>query len=65
MDGPQRDSACSRSYWGIGAGAYVGDCEVYGYDPGTEQNRRMIKDAVDTILKIWEDPDPGLYEQWN
>ncbi len=56
--------ARGRFYWGIGAGAYVGDCAVFGYDPATEENRKMVRDAVDVILKIWEDPEPGLYEQW-
>ncbi len=57
--------AHGRFYWGIGAGAYVGDCEVFGYDPSTEEHRRMIRDTIDVILKIWEDPEPGLYEKWN
>ena len=57
--------AHGRFYWGIGAGAYVGGCVVWGYDPATEENRRMVRDAVDLVLEIWEDPKPGLYEQWN
>ena len=56
--------AHGRFYWGIGAGAYVGDCVVWGYDPSTEENRKMVRDAVDTVLKIWDDPQPGVYENW-
>jgi alkanesulfonate monooxygenase SsuD/methylene tetrahydromethanopterin reductase-like flavin-dependent oxidoreductase (luciferase family) len=25
----------------------------------------MIRDAIDLVLRIWEDPEPGLYEEWN
>jgi len=57
--------AHGRFLWGIGAGAYVGDCEVFGYDPSTEENRKMFRDTIDVILKIWQDPDPGVYEKWN
>jgi alkanesulfonate monooxygenase SsuD/methylene tetrahydromethanopterin reductase-like flavin-dependent oxidoreductase (luciferase family) len=57
--------AHGRFIWGVGAGAYVGDCVVWGYDPSTKENRRMIRDAIDLVLRIWEDPEPGLYEEWN
>ena len=57
--------ARGRFLWGIGAGAYVGDCAVFGYDPSTQENRRMVRDALEVIITIWTDPEPGRYEKWN
>ena len=57
--------ARGRFRWGIGAGAYPGDCEVFGYDPSVEESRRMVMDKTDVILKIWDAPEPGVYEKWN
>ena len=36
--------------------------EAFGFDPQTGDHREMTRDAIDTVLKIWDDPEPGLYE---
>ena len=54
--------ARGRFYWGVGSGGFPGDFEVFGFDPSTGQHRGMSRDAIDTVLKLWEEPTPGLYE---
>lgn len=59
--------AKGRFQWGVGSGGFPGDFEVFGYDPTGNDHRLMTRDAIDTILKIWDDPKPGVYEhqRWN
>ncbi len=54
--------AHGRFYWGVGAGSFPGDFKVFGINPKTGEQRVLTHDAVDLILKLWEDPQPGLYE---
>ncbi len=54
--------ARGRFHWGVGSGGFPGDFEVFGFDPSTGEHRGMTRDAIDVVLKIWEDPKPGLYE---
>lgn len=54
--------AHGRFYWGVGAGSFPGDFKVFGIDPKTGEQRFLTHDAIDLILKLWEDPQPGLYE---
>ena len=54
--------ARGRFRWGVGSGGFPGDFEVFGFDPDTGEHRGMTRDAIDLVLKIWEDPTPGLYE---
>jgi alkanesulfonate monooxygenase SsuD/methylene tetrahydromethanopterin reductase-like flavin-dependent oxidoreductase (luciferase family) len=54
--------AHGRFHWGVGSGGFPGDFEVFGFDPLTGEHRAMTRDAVDLVLKIWDDPKPGLYE---
>jgi len=54
--------AKGRFHWGVGSGGFPGDLEVFGFDPATGEQRGMTRDAIDTVLKLWEDPQPGLYE---
>ena len=54
--------ARGRFYWGVGAGSFPGDFEVFGFDPKTGEHRGMTRDALDLILRLWDDPKPGLYE---
>lgn len=51
-----------RFYWGVGAGSFPGDFKVFGINPKTGEQRVLTHDAIDLILKLWEDPQPGLYE---
>ena len=59
--------AHGRFYWGVGSGGFPGDLQVVGMDPETGEHRTMTRDAIDVILKIWEDPKPGNYSHkyWN
>ena len=59
--------ARGRFYWGVGSGGFPGDFEVFGIDPTTGQHREMSRDAVDLVLKLWQDPVPGTYQNqfWN
>jgi len=54
--------AKGRFYWGVGSGGFPGDFAVFGFDPTTGEQRSMTRDAIDTVLKLWEDPQPGIYE---
>jgi alkanesulfonate monooxygenase SsuD/methylene tetrahydromethanopterin reductase-like flavin-dependent oxidoreductase (luciferase family) len=57
--------ARGRFIWGVGTGSFVGDMEMVGIDPRSGLQRHLTQDAVDLVLKIWEGPEPGLYEQHN
>lgn len=57
--------ARGRFFWGVGAGSFIGDMEMVGIDPRGGYRRELERDAVDLILKLWDDPEPGLYEQHN
>jgi alkanesulfonate monooxygenase SsuD/methylene tetrahydromethanopterin reductase-like flavin-dependent oxidoreductase (luciferase family) len=54
--------AHGRFYWGVGAGSFPGDFKVFGINPKTGEQRVLTHDAIELILKLWEDPEPGLYE---
>ena len=54
--------AHGRFHWGVGSGGFIGDFQVFGFDPDTGEHRSMARDAVDVVLKIWDDPKPGVYE---
>ena len=54
--------AKGRFYWGIGSSSTPGDYEMFGFDPETDDRRSYTKEALEIILKVWEDPKPGTYE---
>jgi alkanesulfonate monooxygenase SsuD/methylene tetrahydromethanopterin reductase-like flavin-dependent oxidoreductase (luciferase family) len=54
--------AHGRFRWGVGSGGFPGDFEVFGFNPTTGEQRGMTRDAVDLVLKLWQDAEPGLYE---
>lgn len=54
--------AKGRFYWGIGSASTPGDYEMFGFDPEKDDRREYTREALEVILKIWEDPKPGLYE---
>ena len=54
--------AQGRFHWGVGSGSFTGDFKVFGFDPTTGEQRSMTRDALDTVLALWDDPKPGLYE---
>lgn len=57
--------AKGRFRWGVGSGGFPGDLDVFGYDPTGSEHRKMTAVTLDTILGLWRDPKPGLYEtEW-
>ena len=54
--------AKGRFLWGVGSGGFPGDFEVFGFDPKAKDHRQMTRDSIDLILRIWDDPKPGVYE---
>ena len=54
--------AHGRFQWGVGSGGFPGDFTVFGMDPSSGEHRQMTRDAIDTVLQIWSDPQPGVYE---
>ena len=54
--------AHGRFNWGVGSGGFIGDFKVFGFDPETGEHRDMARDAVEVVLKMWDDPKPGVYE---
>lgn len=55
--------AQGRFFWGIGSGGFPGDYEVAGIDPKTGIQRQIAIDTVDAVLALWDDPQPGTYQQ--
>ena len=55
--------ARGRFLFGVGSGGFPGDFEVAGIDPRSGKQRELTTDAIDLILKLWDSPEPGLYEQ--
>ena len=55
-----------RFNWGIGTGSFPGDPQGFGYDEdGGVDARAFTRAALETILQLWDDPKPGLYEtEW-
>ena len=51
--------ARGRFMWGVGSGGFIGDFQVMDVDPSTGMQRKITVDAVDAVLKLWEDPEPG------
>jgi alkanesulfonate monooxygenase SsuD/methylene tetrahydromethanopterin reductase-like flavin-dependent oxidoreductase (luciferase family) len=51
--------AQGRYMLGIGAGAFPSDWKLFGVDGAKGENRAMMREALDIILKIWE-TDGGL-----
>ena len=53
-----------RFNWGIGTGSFPGDMQVFGYwgDDATVDNGAYTRASLDTILQLWADPKPGVYE---
>ena len=53
-----------RFNWGVGTGAFPGDMQVFGYwgDSPPINSQSYTRAALDTILQLWTDPRPGVYE---
>ncbi len=57
--------AQGRFMWGVGAGSFIGDMEMVGIDRKSGYQRDLTGDAIDLVIKLWTDPEPGHYEQHN
>jgi alkanesulfonate monooxygenase SsuD/methylene tetrahydromethanopterin reductase-like flavin-dependent oxidoreductase (luciferase family) len=55
--------AQGRFMWGIGSGGFPGDFEVVGIDPRSGIQRQVSIDIVDAVLALWDNPEPGAYEE--
>jgi len=53
--------ARGRFLFGIGSGGFIGDFQVVDIDPRSGKQRQVTVDIIDTVLKLWEDPEPGTY----
>ena len=53
-----------RFNWGIGTGSFPGDMQVFGYwgENATVDSGAYTRASLDTILQLWADPKPGVYE---
>ena len=51
-----------RINWGIGSGGFPGDLHVNGFDPKSGDNRKMTREAVEVVLQLWKNPEPGNYK---
>ena len=54
--------AQGRFQWGIGAGSFIGDFEVFDIDPSSGEQRDLTNDSLEYILNLWNNPEPGKYE---
>lgn len=51
-----------RFQWGIGAGSFIGDFDAFCIDPKSGEQRELTNESLDFILNLWNDPEPGLYQ---
>lgn len=56
--------ANGRFMWGIGAGGFPGDFEVFGYEePGAAP--KIMRETLDAVLELWGAAKPGPYGSGN
>jgi alkanesulfonate monooxygenase SsuD/methylene tetrahydromethanopterin reductase-like flavin-dependent oxidoreductase (luciferase family) len=54
--------ARGRFHWGIGAGSLADDFRLFDVDNERQEHRELAREIVDTVLMLWNDPKPGVYE---
>jgi alkanesulfonate monooxygenase SsuD/methylene tetrahydromethanopterin reductase-like flavin-dependent oxidoreductase (luciferase family) len=54
--------ARGRFYWGVGSGGFPGDFELFEVDGKSGQQRSITREILDTVIQLWTDPKPGVYE---
>ncbi len=54
--------ARGRFYWGIGAGSLADDFRLFDVDNEHQEHRQLTREILDTVLTLWNDPRPGVYE---
>lgn len=50
--------AKGRLNFGIGASGTLSDLHLFGVDAQSGQNRKMMWESIDAILRLWTDPEP-------
>jgi alkanesulfonate monooxygenase SsuD/methylene tetrahydromethanopterin reductase-like flavin-dependent oxidoreductase (luciferase family) len=46
----------------VGSGGFPGDFELFEVDGKTGQQRGITREILDTVIQLWDDPKPGVYE---
>src|SRR5437899_630613 len=54
--------ARGRFHWGIGAGSLADDFRLFDVDNERQEHRQLTREILDTVLSLWDDPRPGVYE---
>jgi alkanesulfonate monooxygenase SsuD/methylene tetrahydromethanopterin reductase-like flavin-dependent oxidoreductase (luciferase family) len=54
--------ARGRFYWGIGAGSLADDFRLFDVDNEHQEHRQLTREILETVLALWNDPRPGVYE---
>jgi alkanesulfonate monooxygenase SsuD/methylene tetrahydromethanopterin reductase-like flavin-dependent oxidoreductase (luciferase family) len=59
--------AQGRLMLGVGAGGFPNDLVTFNIDGESKENRKMMKEALEIILKMWNEKEPFEYrgEYWN
>ena len=55
--------ARGRFYWGVGSGGFIGDYQIFGFDRDSGERRASFRESIDLVLQMWEDPQPGTYQE--
>lgn len=53
--------ARGRLNFGIGASGF-NESELWGLDWAADEHRQKFHSVIDTVVQLWTDPKPGLYE---
>lgn len=51
-----------RLMLGVGAGGLASDCETFGVDGANGENRVMMQEGLEIMLKLWNEKEPFEYE---
>ena len=46
--------AKGRFHWGVGSGGFVGDFEVFGFDPSKGEHLAMSRESLELVLQLWQ-----------
>src|SRR5215471_20784451 len=54
--------ARGRFAWGIGAGGFPGDFELFDVDVEHGEGRRLTREVLNEVLALWDNPQPATHE---
>src|SRR5919108_737651 len=46
----------------LGTGGFPGDCALFDVDTERLEQRGITRDVLDTVLALWDSPQPGVYQ---